>query len=327
MSDEFEQAIRDALRRADSLAIPVPPLDPDEIAARPSRSRRAGRRPGTAGRLLALAAALVLVAGFGLAGWWWLARSAPVAAVPSAGGEFRVEVDLYSGRPNPDLTLDPAVSRELYLMLGDIEAAGELQPVQPPDFGLGFRGFVVTPKEAALPVLRILPTTVHVLRDGTYELLDDPDENFYTRVYRALRPLLADEVFAALPSPTPSPPELTATMPPRRGDTATWVLAEPAAVSPATTTLQLDVTRLGCAGGRTGVVLEPTVSSSATQVIIRTDVEPGGGPADCQGNDGVRVRVELGEPIGNRTLLDAACLEGEAVDTRPCAEGAVRWEP
>ena len=116
-------------------------------------------------------------------------------------------------------------------------------------------------------------------------------------------------------------------MPPSLGDPATWTLAEPDAVNAASTTLTLNVTRLGCSGGKTGEVLKPTVSTSDTQIIIRANVKPRTGPADCRGNDAVQINLALDEPVGARVLLDAACLEGDAVRTSFCAKGAARWKP
>ena len=54
-------------------------------------------------------------------------------------------------------------------MLEDIDAAGLLKPSDPPELDLGFRGFVVTPSDPSLPVLRIVPKTVYSVRGGSYE--------------------------------------------------------------------------------------------------------------------------------------------------------------
>ena len=70
------------------------------------------------------------------------------------------------------------------------------------------------------------------------------------------------------------------------------------------------------------------VSLGDKEVVIRIDakVRPAGA-STCQSNDPVRVRVTLSEPLGNRRLVDAACLAGAAVRTAACADGAVRWKP
>ena len=85
---EFEDKIRDSLRRADTEIIPVAPLDPDEIA-----SRASGRAPrvGVARAWLAVAAAIVLVAGAGFGAWSWLGRGSMVPAVPAAAPQTRLK--------------------------------------------------------------------------------------------------------------------------------------------------------------------------------------------------------------------------------------------
>ncbi len=111
------------------------------------------------------------------------------------------------------------------------------------------------------------------------------------------------------------------------GDAATWELLEPTGVSPESTNLRLGVTRLGCASGVTGEVLTPVVSYEQDRVVVVASVAPfTAGAADCQGNDVVPVDLVLTEPVGERTLVDGACLEGPAVDTSFCLE-AVRWAP
>jgi len=105
------------------------------------------------------------------------------------------------------------------------------------------------------------------------------------------------------------------------GDTATWQVLAPDPVGPTTRNLTLGVTRLSCAGGKTGAVLTPQVTYETTRIVIRTDAAPlSGGAFTCQGNDSVTVEVRLGEPVGDRELVDAACLEGEAATTAACSE-------
>lgn len=114
---------------------------------------------------------------------------------------------------------------------------------------------------------------------------------------------------------------------PLAGDVATWSLAPDELLDPKTTSLVVEVTRLGCASGTTGTVLDPQLQYDDTQVLLRTDVEKiGPGAHDCQGNDAVPVEIHLDQPLGVRALVDAACLQGEAVGTAACTE-AVRWAP
>ena len=110
------------------------------------------------------------------------------------------------------------------------------------------------------------------------------------------------------------------------GDAATWTLVDPAAISAAITDVRVAVTRLGCSSGKTGELRVPRVSYDADEVVIEVDAEPlGAGAFECPGNDAVEVVVTLTEALGDRSLVDGACLEGEAVSTAACADGPVRW--
>lgn len=118
---------------------------------------------------------------------------------------------------------------------------------------------------------------------------------------------------------------------PQQGSAAVgvWELSNSDEVDAQSTSLELGVVRLECAGGETGVVLEPEVFYEEDRILIRTDVAPLP-PAegyDCQGNDTVPLTVQLSEPVGERELVDAACLEGEAVGTSHCDDQGVRWLP
>jgi hypothetical protein len=75
-----------------------------------------------------------------------------IVAVASCGGPNRikddgmnVEIDVYSGRPNPELRLAAADQRELMLKLRDLPKSADTMP----EAGLGYRGFVVTIKPDA----------------------------------------------------------------------------------------------------------------------------------------------------------------------------------
>ena len=131
---------------------------------------------------------------------------------------------------------------------------------------------------------------------------------------------------ATQPQTEPSPADTPQAPPPvAQGDTATWVLLDPAAVGPESTELTVGVTRLGCASGVTGAVLDPQVEITDEQVVVTIDVDPlPQGQYECQGNDTVEYVVTLAEPLGDRDLMDGACLAGEAVGTAACVDGAVR---
>jgi len=114
---------------------------------------------------------------------------------------------------------------------------------------------------------------------------------------------------------------------PHAPDPATWELAATAEVSAASTTIEVVATRLDCANGVTGDLEAPTVVYGVEEVVIRIDAAyDGDGAANCLGNDGVPVTVELAEPVGDRVLIDGACRETAATDTVFC-EDPVRWRP
>ena len=278
-------------------------------------------------RVIVIAACLLAAAGLALAAWSLRAGWGVVPATP-AEARTTVMIDVFSGRENPVVTLDPAVAEELYLMLADHESAGEVHSGGAPDAVLGFRGLVVTPADDSRPTLRILPDAVHFERDGKWWRIDDPGQSFYDRVYHAIRPLLTADVRKLLPDSNPPLPDVSASVPPQEGVTATWRLADPAAIGADTTSLSLLVTRLQCSDGRTGELLKPVVSMGSDDIVIRVDAVPNpAGAYTCPGNDEVAVAVTLPEPVGVRPLVDAACLAGDAVRTSYCAEGAVRWKP
>ena len=110
------------------------------------------------------------------------------------------------------------------------------------------------------------------------------------------------------------------------GAVGTWVLAEPAAVTATSTSIRILVERGSCSGGVTGTVLTPVYELTATEVIIRTDVAPlpSAGVYTCPGNNAVPLTVVLPEPIGDRALVDWACLREPASSTSDCFDKGVR---
>lgn len=112
------------------------------------------------------------------------------------------------------------------------------------------------------------------------------------------------------------------------GDTAVWDVDPADPPTPSATSVTVMVTRLGCNGGVTGEVLEPEVAADGEQVVVTFSVEPlGAGDYTCPGNDSVPYVVELDGPLGDRDLVDGACLSGDAASTSHCSNGAVRWPP
>lgn len=130
------------------------------------------------------------------------------------------------------------------------------------------------------------------------------------------------------PGGTVTPGQTVTAVPPGvgGGDPGVWVLADPASVSSASTSIAILVSRLECAGGRTGTVLIPVYALTETAVILRTDVAAiaSDGAQTCPGNDQVPITVVLPEPIGNRSLIDGACSQPPASTMSFCLDKGVR---
>jgi plastocyanin len=110
-------------------------------------------------------------------------------------------------------------------------------------------------------------------------------------------------------------------------ETAVWSIRSAQDVTSASRVFTAYVTRLSCNGGVTGRVLEPTIEKVDTRVVVTFTVEALPGPHACPGNDQVPIVVDLGEPLGNRQLVDGACRSGgQAATTAFCADGSVRWK-
>lgn len=130
-------------------------------------------------------------------------------------------------------------------------------------------------------------------------------------------------------STTPAEGGAVTAAPPRAdGEAAVWEVDPAEEIDESSTTFTALVSRLGCNGGVTGQVLDPVVESDATQVVVRFAVAPKEpGAANCQGNDLVPVEVDLGEPLGDRSLVDGECLPGgEAPGTAFCDPDGVRFD-
>jgi hypothetical protein len=88
------------------------------------------------------------------------------------------------------------------------------------------------------------------------------------------------------------------------------------------------VERVGCNNGVTGEVLVPEVVEEPDQVIVTfTVAQRAAGAANCLGNKPVPTEVTLTAAVGERTLVDGACLSGQSVTTSHCLDGAERWPP
>jgi hypothetical protein len=120
-------------------------------------------------------------------------------------------------------------------------------------------------------------------------------------------------------SPTPEP-----------GDAATWSIDPGAPPSPTSSTFTALVSRLACNGGVTGTVLRPGVVATATEVVVTFTVADDIDGGTCPDNDEVPYEVELGQPLGDRVLVDGGCAPGGlAAINGIClgTDGDVRWRP
>lgn len=109
------------------------------------------------------------------------------------------------------------------------------------------------------------------------------------------------------------------------GELAVWELQDPAQVTADTEVLEIGVSRLACAGGETGPVADVSVEFSDDQISIQAyteALEEDG--ADCPDNKVVAETVDLGEPIGERIIVDGACENDDAARTTFC-DSEIRW--
>lgn len=110
------------------------------------------------------------------------------------------------------------------------------------------------------------------------------------------------------------------------GGLAVWTIATDAPTAATSQTFTAQVRRLDCSSGSTGTVLPPAVEFGPTSVVVTFTVEPlPPGEYTCPPNDEVGYLVSLGEPIGNRELVDGACRTDQARTTSFCKDGATRW--
>lgn len=116
----------------------------------------------------------------------------PTADVGAGEGDWmRVELDIFSGRPNPEWTLTAAEAAELKTMTSSLQVAAA--PPRPFD-GLGYRGIVVRDPVDAGWSLIAFRDTVRILTLEGSEVRSDPD----ARIERWLLGAAGDAVDPAL---------------------------------------------------------------------------------------------------------------------------------
>lgn len=106
---------------------------------------------------------------------------------------------------------------------------------------------------------------------------------------------------------------------------ATWELTHPGEINNEDATVEISVTRLGCANGETGEISAVDIDRGDDAIYVRASVEPLYGSAyNCLGDDAVETEVDLGGQIGDRELVDGACEHPRAETTASC-DTVVRW--
>jgi hypothetical protein len=92
------------------------------------------------------------------------------------------------------------------------------------------------------------------------------------------------------------------------GGPATWTFAPEQAIGPQTTEFVAMVTERACASGQSseGRIIGPQIEHFVDEktLTITFQVRSLDGAQECPGNPPTPVRVVLGEPLGNRRLLD-----------------------
>lgn len=117
-------------------------------------------------------------------------------------------------------------------------------------------------------------------------------------------------VVSATPSPKATP---TNQAEPAAGP-ATWRLSPDEAPTSDSRTIRVLLTERACASGRSpeGRVLEPQIEYRVDAIFITLRVRSRAGAQECPGNPEYPLTIELGEPLGDRALVDGT-------------EAAIRW--
>ncbi|MEH3076702.1 MAG: hypothetical protein PGN11_08455 [Quadrisphaera sp.] len=91
-----------------------------------------------------------------------------------------------------------------------------------------------------------------------------------------------------------------------RTQEAHWSLPLNARVDPASTSVTILVEEQGCSSGQVPSIAKPQVELGATSVTIAVRTrERVALTQSCQSNPGTPYEVDLGEPLGDRALIDA----------------------
>lgn len=106
-----------------------------------------------------------------------------------------VEIDLYSGRPNPSWSLDEAQSAELTKRLDALQEVDKGEPAQ----GLGYRGVIITMRDgvSGRPMTTIVSAGIVLERfhDGTERRRRDLSRSLESWIIRTGRSHLDPAVY------------------------------------------------------------------------------------------------------------------------------------
>ena len=95
---------------------------------------------------------------------------------------------------------------------------------------------------------------------------------------------------------------------PRGGEVARWEVDPQRPLQRTDLAVLALVSRVECAGGRTGRVLAPVVAEEAQRVVVTYTVErTPDKTATCPGNQPVEQTFTLTQPLGDRPLFDGLC--------------------
>jgi hypothetical protein len=102
----------------------------------------------------------------------------------------------------------------------------------------------------------------------------------------------------------------TRVLPDGLGSADWWLPEDRPKPGPNTRTFEALVMERDCASGRPadGRIVGPDVEGVNSLVLVTFAVRPLGGLQTCPSNPATRVTVDLGEPLGTRTLLDGGTL-------------------
>jgi hypothetical protein len=111
-------------------------------------------------------------------------------------------------------------------------------------------------------------------------------------------------------------------------NTATWELDPEEQVTSVTTTLAAVVSRTGCSSGVQGEPEAPEINYTESEIRITFRIRPRTDSGTCEGLPGVPYKIKLGEPLGDRSLVDGECHPGStAWATAFCLKKGVRYSP